>query len=85
MERLGRGETWSGEFMVQARDGRRFPALVTDAPVFGDDGELEAIIGVSSDLTERVRAEDALREASTRLDAAIAGGHVGLWDWDLDE
>ncbi len=84
MERLSAGKTWSGEFTVQARDGRHFPALVTDAPVFGENGQLEAIIGVSSDLSERVHVEEALRATSSKLDSAVVAGHVGLWEWDLD-
>ena len=80
---LAAGKTWSGELMTQTRNERRFPALVTYAPVFGGDGKLEAIIGVSSDLTERKRAEEALGAASRQLQTAVTAGHVGLWEWNL--
>src|SRR5690606_15711505 len=34
MAHLARGEPWSGEFLVQHRDGRVFPAEVHDTPIF---------------------------------------------------
>jgi PAS domain S-box-containing protein len=67
MERLRAGEAWSGEFAVRRRDGSVFPAFVTDAPIVGEDGRLEAVVGVSTDLTDRKRAEAARRETEGRL------------------
>jgi PAS domain S-box-containing protein len=37
------------------------------APVFGDDGEVVAIAGVTRDITERQSAEQAMREQAERL------------------
>jgi PAS domain S-box-containing protein len=51
------GESWSGEFLVRRRDGNIFPALVTDAPIFNDKGELIGVVGVSSDISARKLAE----------------------------
>ena len=39
--------------------------------------------GVAVDVTERRRAEAALREALEREHQAVSAGDVGLWDWDL--
>ena len=74
LERLRAGESWSGEFEVQRRDGAHFPALVTDAPVTDATGHVVAIVGVSQDITERKRAEDASRflaEASVMLASTL--------------
>ena len=60
-ERFRVGQHWSGEYLVQRRDKTQFPAFVTDTPVFDEHGNLTARIGVSSDITERKRAEDAMR------------------------
>ncbi|MEX0659480.1 MAG: PAS domain S-box protein [Egibacteraceae bacterium] len=57
MEELRAGHSWSGEFEVCRRDGHRFPAQVTNTPVFDDEGSLTGIIGVTVDLTERRRVE----------------------------
>ncbi|HEV3469101.1 MAG TPA: PAS domain S-box protein, partial [Pyrinomonadaceae bacterium] len=66
MSCLSAGQTWSGEFLVRRRDGTAFPALVTDSPILDDAGRLVGVVGVSSDLTERKRAEEAVHEAERR-------------------
>lgn len=48
------GIPWSGGFPVRRKDGRRFPALVTDAGVYRD-GVLVGIIGVSTNLGTALR------------------------------
>ena len=58
LARLRAGQSWSGEFLVQRRDGTTFPALVTDTPVYDDAGNVIAIVGVSLDITERKQAEE---------------------------
>jgi diguanylate cyclase (GGDEF)-like protein/PAS domain S-box-containing protein len=58
--------SWSGEFELRRKDGTVFPAMVTTSPVLDDRGDLVGIIGVSTDITERKRAEQYLREARRR-------------------
>lgn len=66
MSRLTAGKSWTGEILVRRRDGTTFPALVTDSPIYDDKGALIGIIGASIDISERKRAEEALREADQR-------------------
>ncbi|MBV9927676.1 MAG: PAS domain S-box protein [Acidobacteria bacterium] len=66
MSQLAAGETWSGEFQVRRRDGSSFPALVTDTPIHDEAGRLVGVVGVSTDLTERKRAEAAVHAAERR-------------------
>jgi PAS domain S-box-containing protein len=65
MAALRDGIPWSGGFPVRRKDGRRFPALVTDAGICRD-GTLVGIIGVSTNLGTALRP---LLERST--DAAL--------------
>jgi PAS domain S-box-containing protein len=58
LSRLMHGDSWSGEFIVQRKDGSQFPAMVTDSPIFGATGELIGVVGVSVDISERKRAEE---------------------------
>jgi PAS domain S-box-containing protein len=67
MSMLRDGESWSGEFNVKRRDGSVFPAQVSDYPIRDERGSLRGIVGVSVDVTERKRAEDALRATNERL------------------
>ena len=57
VERLTSGRSWSGDLMIRRRDGTAFPVMATSAPVFDDDGTFLAVVGVSSDITERKAAE----------------------------
>jgi PAS domain S-box-containing protein len=38
---------------------------------------------VAQDITERKRAEEALRELTTRYELVIAGANAAIWDWDI--
>ena len=62
MSRLRAGESWSGEFLVRRKNGAVFPAMVTDSPIFSEQGELIGIVGVSVDISQRKQSE-AEREA----------------------
>ncbi|MBA2743056.1 MAG: PAS domain S-box protein, partial [Chthoniobacterales bacterium] len=83
MEALKKGQTWSGEFLVQRRDGTTFPAAVTDSPLFDESGNLTAIIGISQDVTKRKEAEEALRLSEEKLRLAVNGADLGTWDWNV--
>lgn len=71
MAELGQGRTWTGEFLVRRRDGTTFTAMVTDSPVYDQEGRIIGIIGVSFDLTERKRAEEALRRSEEKNRALL--------------
>jgi PAS domain S-box-containing protein len=83
MALLQRGETWSGEFLVQSRQGRVFPAHVTDSPVMDGRGHLIGIVGISTDITARKQAEDAARQKDTLIRMAGRLTHTGGWALDL--
>ena len=74
MKQLRAGHNWSGEMLVRRREGTVFPAFVTDTPIIDHHGVLQAIVGVSTDITERKRLEDNLRflgDASATLGALV--------------
>ncbi len=92
MSTLRNGEKWSGEFMVERKDGTEFPAIVTDAPIFDEEGDMIGIVGVSTDISERKEIEDredflhSLLRHDLRNKVQIVQGYLELMeDYDLPE
>jgi two-component system CheB/CheR fusion protein len=55
---LKQGKSWSGEFLARRKDGSVFPVMVTDSPIFSEEGKLIGIVGVSVDISARKSAEE---------------------------
>ncbi|MDP6390358.1 MAG: PAS domain-containing protein [Alphaproteobacteria bacterium] len=63
-------------------DGSTLYASVSGVPVFGEKGAFMGYRGTSSDITERMRAEEKLRESESRFhDFADAASD---WFWAMD-
>jgi two-component system, chemotaxis family, CheB/CheR fusion protein len=67
MERVRRGESRNGEFLVKRRDGTFFTAQVVNSPIHDAEGNLIGIIGVSMDLEEQRKTEKALRLSEEKV------------------
>jgi PAS domain S-box-containing protein len=66
--RAYRGEAaWVDDLELRP-PGRRIPLRVGAAPIFGADGGVEYVAGSFTDLTDRVRMEQALREHARELE-----------------
>jgi PAS domain-containing protein len=78
MRHVRDGTSWSGEFAVQHRDGTIFQVLVTDSPVYDAEGNVIGIVGVSQDITERRKADEALRASEQRFRAIFDNVGVGI-------
>ena len=53
-----------------------------DHPQFS--GQPERTIATIEDITERKRAEEALRESEERLKNVLEGSQLGFWDWNIE-
>ena len=64
--RLARGDAWRGEAVNYRRDGRPFRMAWSISAVRGPAGEVAAFLAIQEDVTDRRRAERALRESEGR-------------------
>ncbi|KAK7363477.1 hypothetical protein VNO77_05621 [Canavalia gladiata] len=49
VNRVMRGESWTGQFPVKNKMGEKFSAVATNTPLYDDDGNLVGVICVSGD------------------------------------
>ncbi|WP_193767651.1 PAS domain S-box protein [Halorientalis pallida] len=71
----------SVELEVRAATGARTVEYTFSS--FRHDGERKAAI-VTRDITDRTERERELREIKERLDLAIRGANLGVWDWNVE-
>jgi PAS domain S-box-containing protein len=65
-ERRGRGAAEQHEFRFRRKDGSDLWAIVSTNSVFDSGGNFAAALGMITDITERKRTEEALRESEER-------------------
>jgi len=74
---LQRDRRWHGETTGRRKDGTTID-LEVDLTMM----ESNSVVCVCRDVTERRRAEAALRETARRLDLATRSGAIGIWEYD---
>ncbi len=75
---------WKRERVRLRRDGSVFPVQLLSDAVLDATGEPLGLITTCEDITERWKAEEALRRSEERYALAARGTNDGLWDWDLE-
>jgi PAS domain S-box-containing protein len=71
------------ELRFMRRNGERFDVLLLDAPLRNAQGDVVAMLASVYDITERKRAERALRESETRLKLALEASNAIAWERNL--
>ena len=70
------------EVCVPGADGNRH-YLTTVKPILDADNQVDHVLCISKEITERKQVERQLIESEERLEMALEGAGLGLWDYDV--
>jgi PAS domain S-box-containing protein len=73
----------SFEFRARRKDGETIWLQVSCARRAGLDGSTQGLLAMCTDISERKRVAEGLRENEARLRLAPEAGASGTWDWEL--
>ncbi|MEG4286940.1 PAS domain S-box protein [Microcoleus sp. A006_D1] len=80
---LRKGLSWSIESELKAKNGEIIEALLRADCIKDSASQPIGMMAIIADLTELKRAESALKFSQERLQLAVSGSSLGLWDWNI--
>lgn len=83
-EKIEEMKRWGRETRNARRNGELFPVRLLSDVLRDRQGRPVAVVTTCEDITQRKRAEQALKESEERYALALQGARDGLWDWNLN-
>lgn len=71
------------ETLNEKKDGQHRAFLVSKVPLRNASGEINGLVGISIDISERKQNESAIRVSNERYEAVALATNDAIWDWDL--
>lgn len=71
------------ESTLTDKKGKQHWLLGSKVPLKDIHGNITGIVGVTHDISDRKKAEDELKQLTTRLELATRAGGVGVWELDI--
>jgi len=81
---VGEKRRYSIGYRIVLPDGTVKHLETIGQPVFSASGELVEIFATQTDVTERKRAEEALRESEAKIRRLVDSNIIGIFIWDFD-
>ena len=66
-------------------DGQRRILSINGAPLQDQAGAVVGVVFAITDVTDEYERREALKEQRERLEMALVGGHLGMWDVNFNE
>ena len=79
-----RGQPFDYEYRIIWPDGTIRWIWDRGFPIHDATGLVTRYAGVAQDITKRKQAEKSLRDSEQRLELALMGADLGLWDWNIE-
>ncbi len=76
---------WQGELLNLTRDGREFPISLNTTQIRDENGQVIGLVGVTQDITEKKRAEEALRSSEEKFRSLFARVPDGVYQSTPDD
>ncbi|MEG4323635.1 MULTISPECIES: PAS domain S-box protein [unclassified Microcoleus] len=80
---LRKGLSWSREIELKAKNGEIIETQLRADCIKDSASQPIGMMAIIADLTELKRAESALKLSQERLQLAVSGSSLGLWDWNI--
>ena len=74
---------YDAQYTIEWPDGRRRILSISGAPLQDDDGTVTGAVFSLDDITDEHEQREALEAQHERLEMALIGGNIGMWDWDM--
>jgi PAS domain S-box-containing protein len=78
----GRSPKEGFQLVFRRKDGSLFDALVSVAPLLGEDGKPRALLGAVTDISAIQQTRRNLQATNERLRIAQDVAAFGIWEWD---
>ncbi|MEG3977791.1 PAS domain S-box protein, partial [Microcoleus sp. herbarium8] len=80
---LRKGLSWNTEIELKAKNGEIIETILRADCIKDSDTKPIGMMAIIADLTELKRTESALKLSQERLQLAVSGSSLGLWDWNI--
>ena len=81
-EAIAERRSYSNEYRIINSAGEIRSVYAKGQAVYREDGEPQYLDGTIFDITDRIKAEEALRKSEERYALVIRAADEGIWDWD---
>ena len=79
---ISNGRVWRGELINRRKDGMLYREEMTIAPVRDSSGAITNFVATKQDITQRKRAEEALRQSEAGFRVLFANNPLPMWVFD---